>query len=52
MVEIMRFGYASQVAFRNIGEVTPTGESLSQMQKEIGKCFSDISFERADMGER
>jgi len=25
---------------------------LSQMQKEIGKCFSDISFEHADMGKR
>jgi hypothetical protein len=35
-----------------IEEVTPTGESLSQMQKENGKCFSNISFRLAWHGEK
>jgi len=30
------------VAFGEFGEVTLTGESLSQMRKENGKCFSNI----------
>ena len=38
--------YASKVAFGVCGEVTPTGESLSQMVKEIGKSFSKEGFKR------
>jgi hypothetical protein len=40
--------YASQVAFGENGEVTLTGELLSQMEKEIGKYFSAVSLGRRD----
>jgi hypothetical protein len=35
------------VALGEIGEDTLTGESLSQMRKENGKCFPNISFRLA-----
>jgi len=37
-------GYTGQVAFGKFGEVTLTGESLSQMEKENGKYFYSDDF--------
>jgi|GEM_PF-6676548 hypothetical protein len=34
------------------GEVTLTGESLSQIKKELGKYFSIVGFSRIDNRER